>query len=73
MKLDWQDIQDRGSRGIGVSKEEAEAITALTDESDLTLQYETADAIRQSQNGNAENTCGLTNARRGSCPVATPC
>jgi biotin synthase len=68
MKLNWQDIQDRGSRGIGVSKEEAEAITALTDEGDLTLLFETADSIRLSQKGNAVNTCGITNARSGSCP-----
>jgi biotin synthase len=68
MTLDWQDIQDRGLRGIGISEDEALAITALTDEAELTVLLQTADAIRLAQKGNAVNTCGITNARSGRCP-----
>ena len=68
MKLDWQDIQARGTRGIGISEDEAAAITALTDEGELTRLFETADAVRLSRKGNFVNTCGITNARSGRCP-----
>jgi len=68
MKLDWQDIQARGTRGVGISEDEAIAVTALSDETDLVALFATADAIRLSQKGNAVNTCGITNARSGRCP-----
>ena len=68
MQLDWQDIRTRGARGVGISEEEALAITALTEPADLYDLVETADAVRLSQKGNAVNTCGITNARSGRCP-----
>jgi biotin synthase len=68
MGLDWEDIRQRGIRGVSISEAEALAITALTEPSDLATLFATAGAIRLSQKGTAINTCGITNARSGRCP-----
>ncbi|MEL6342537.1 MAG: biotin synthase BioB [Myxococcota bacterium] len=68
MELDWQDIRGRGVRGVGISEEEALAITALSDADDLSALFDTAAFVRRAQKGNAINTCGISNAKSGRCP-----
>ena len=68
MQLDWLDIKNRGFQGIGVSLEEALAITAIEDEADLVALLETSEAVRFHHKGNQVNTCGITNAKSGRCP-----
>jgi len=68
MRLDWGNIRQRGIRGVSISEDEALAITALTEDSDLAALFETAEAVRRAQKGDAVNTCGITNAKSGRCP-----
>jgi biotin synthase len=68
MQLDWTGIRSRGSRGIGISLEEARAIIALEDPSEIDSLLETAEAVRHHHKGNLVNTCGITNAKSGRCP-----
>ena len=66
--LSWTDILARAKAGIGVSEEEAEAITALRDEAELGELFATAEAVRLHHHGTFVNTCGISNAKSGRCP-----
>lgn len=68
MHLDWNDIRDRGLRGVGISEAEALALTQLTEPHDLAALIDTAEAVRQAAHGTFVNTCGITNAKSGACP-----
>lgn len=68
MQLNWDDIRQRGTRGVSISEEEALAVTALTAPEDLDALFATAQAIRRAHKGDAVNTCGITNAKSGRCP-----
>ena len=68
MQLDWQNIKDRADQGIGISDEEARAISELTEEADLIALFATADAVRLHHKGTYVNTCGISNAKSGRCP-----
>ncbi len=66
--LDWTDIVARAKRGVGVSEDEAQAITALTEESELGELFAAAEAVRLHHHGTFVNTCGISNAKSGRCP-----
>jgi biotin synthase len=68
VKLDWDDIESRASRGVGISEEEALAITAITEPDDVANMLRTADAVRETHKGPWVNTCGISNAKSGRCP-----
>lgn len=68
MTLDWQDIIDRGKQGIGVSEDEAIAITALRETEELQALLHAAEAVRFHHKADYVNTCGITNAKSGRCP-----
>lgn len=70
MALDWNDILDRGQRGVGISVDEAAEIIGLTDPAELERLYTTAAAVRVVSKGNYVNTCGISNAKSGRCPEA---
>lgn len=70
MRLNWDDIRDRGHGGQGISDEEARAIVALTDPEDLRALYATAESVRRTFKGNFVNTCGISNAKSGRCAEA---
>jgi len=68
VKLDWEDIELRARQGIGISEEEALAITAITAPDELAAMMRTANAIREAHKGPWVNTCGISNAKSGRCP-----
>jgi biotin synthase len=68
MELDWNDIIDRGLRGIGISEEEALAITDIVETTDLNAMLDAAETIRRHHKQDFVNTCGISNAKSGRCP-----
>ena len=68
MVLDWEAIVARGKRGIGVSENEALAITELRETEDLQAMMAAAETVRFHHKSNHVNTCGITNAKSGRCP-----
>lgn len=66
--LDWNDILRRGKAGIGISEDEAEALSELEDEAKLVQVFSVTNALRQHFKKNEVYTCGITNAKSGACP-----
>ena len=68
MKLDWEAIVTRGKQGVGVSEDEALAITEIRETEDLQAMMAAAEAVRFHHKANHVNTCGISNAKSGRCP-----
>ena len=66
--LNWTDIIDRGKSGVGISADEAMAISELTESPDLQAMLDASEAIRRHHKQDYVNTCGITNAKSGRCP-----
>ncbi len=66
--LDWVDIVARGKKGIGISEQEALAITELCRSDDLQALMDASETIRRHHKSDYVNTCGITNAKSGRCP-----
>ena len=66
--LNRADIVDRGKLGVGISEQEALAIAALNETSDLQAMLDASEAVRRHHKADYVNTCGITNAKSGRCP-----
>ena len=67
-ELDWNDILRRGKAGIGISEDEAQALSELEEEDKLQQVFLVTNALRQHFKKNEVYTCGITNAKSGACP-----
>ena len=68
MTLNWDDIVARGVKGVGISEQEALAITSLESEAELEALMDAAETVRRHHKADYVNTCGITNAKSGRCP-----
>ena len=66
--LNWPDIIARGKSGVGISEQEALAISELTETPDLQALLDASEAVRRHHKADYVNTCGITNAKSGRCP-----